>query len=168
MKTTVVPAQITTVEDKIAGNLNLTQIVLLVFGLIIGAAIYAGFPPKMHFGDIKVILIVIICLCFGVLSLRFNGKIVADWLIVYLRFKARPRKYIFTKNDLSHRDIIRKEGAVLMPKRQSVELKTEQRASVPLREQIKIDQLFDKNLISLSFKPSKKGGLDVQFEKAKN
>ena len=30
MKTTVVPAQVTTVEDKIAGNLSFVQIIILI------------------------------------------------------------------------------------------------------------------------------------------
>jgi len=29
MRTTIIPAQITTVEDKIAGSLNMTQILIL-------------------------------------------------------------------------------------------------------------------------------------------
>ena len=34
MRTTIVPAQMTTVEDRIAGNLNFTQIFLLVTALL--------------------------------------------------------------------------------------------------------------------------------------
>jgi hypothetical protein len=36
MRTRVIPAQITTVEDRIAGNLNLTQILLLMIPVILG------------------------------------------------------------------------------------------------------------------------------------
>ena len=47
MRTTVIPAQITTVEDRIGANLNLTQIVLLLASLFIATFIYATFPPKL-------------------------------------------------------------------------------------------------------------------------
>jgi hypothetical protein len=39
MRTTVIPAQITTVEDRIAANLNLTQIILLLASLFVATFI---------------------------------------------------------------------------------------------------------------------------------
>lgn len=99
MKTVVVPAQITTVEDKIAGNLTLPQIVLLVFSLVVGAGIYAAIFPKLHFNAVKIVLIGMEFSFFGGLALRYNGKILGEWLVIYLRFRSRPRRYIYTKND---------------------------------------------------------------------
>lgn len=46
MKTTVVPAQITTVEDKIAGSLTFTQIIMLVIPLLTSTAIYVLILPS--------------------------------------------------------------------------------------------------------------------------
>ena len=41
MRTTVIPAQITTVEDKIAGSLNLTQILILMIPVFWATIVYA-------------------------------------------------------------------------------------------------------------------------------
>lgn len=162
MRTTVVPAQVTTVEDRIAGSLTLPQITLMVVSLIIGAVIYAGIPPKMHLGAIKLSLIIIQFVIFGVLALRISGKIVADWLIIYSRYSIRPRRYIFTKNDLMHREII--------AERENIKTQTEQK-NIPeqksttkpltLLEQRNLKKIFDNDDLTISFKPSKKGGMDV-------
>ena len=78
MKTTVVPAQITTVEDRIAGNFTFIQIFLLIVALIVGTIVYAIAPPQMMLGSIKLSLIVFQFFVFGGLAIRINGKIVAD------------------------------------------------------------------------------------------
>lgn len=162
MKSTVVPAQITTVEDKIAGSLTFVQIILLVFSLVIGTAIYALIPPKLHLSTIKIILMIAQFAIFGLLALRYRGRIMADWLVVYLRFKARPRIYIFTKNDPFSRE-------------QLANIKTDQEEKAPVaaiaKSKIKNNKLIDlpviKNPVSIvSIKPSRKGGLDVEYLEA--
>jgi len=169
MKTTVVPAQITTVEDRIAGSLTFPQIILLVMALVVGAAIYGMMPPKLHLGSIKLILIIIQFAFFGTLALRFNGKIVGDWLIIYLRYSARPRRYIFTKNDLIHRDIIiEKEDPAIAHTKKEIANVSKQSKVLSLKEQIKIDQIFASGDMSVSFKMSKKGGLDVSLKKSES
>ncbi len=163
MKTTVVPAQITTVEDRIAGSFTLQQIVLLVFSMIVGLGIYAMLAPKMHLSQIKLVLILLQFSFLGGLALRINGKIVADWLIVFLRFKARPRQYIFTKNDPIYREIIEEKENVTIPVERTQNKMTEKdkQESLTLVESINIDKIFDNDSLSISFKPSKKGGVDV-------
>ena len=105
MRTTVIPAQITTVEDRIAANLNLTQIVLLLASLFVATFIYATFPPKLQFSIYKIPLFVITFLAFGVLSLRIKGKVVLNWLFILSAYYLRPQYYVFNKNDLTTRDI---------------------------------------------------------------
>ncbi len=169
MKTTIVPAQITTVEDRIAGNLTFPQIILLVISLIAGAGIYGGVGPALHLSDLKLALIILQFIIFGTLSLRISGKIVADWLIIYLRFKSRPKRYIFTKNDPAGRDIIiEKDESVELVTEQTIDLKLKQVSPLTLPEQIKLDQLFTSEATSVSFKLSKKGGVDVCFKQAQN
>lgn len=46
MRSTVIPAQVTTVEDTIAGNLTITQIMLLIAPVLLSTAIYAVVPGK--------------------------------------------------------------------------------------------------------------------------
>ena len=105
MKTTVIPAQITTVEDKIAGNLNLTQIILLLSSLFVGTFVYTVLPNKIQFTAYKIPLIIFQFVLFAGLSIRIKGRIVLQWLIVLLRYWLRPRIYIFDKNELYLRNV---------------------------------------------------------------
>ena len=160
MKSTVVPAQITTVEDKIAGSLNFIQIILLVFSLIIGTAFYGLIPPKLHLSSLKIVLMIGEFAFFGLLALRYKGRILADWLVIYLRYKARPRIYIFTKNDPQSRE-------------QFADIKIMQKEKTPLvatvKKKIKKNKLIDHPIFEnsgsiISIKPSKKGGFDVEYQ----
>ena len=162
MKSTVVPAQITTVEDKIAGSLNFIQIILLVFSLIIGTAFYGLIPPKLHLSTLKIILMIAQFAVFGSLALRYKGRILADWLVIYLRYKARPRIYIFTKNDPLSRDLLA-----------NIKIEQGEKATVAVtsKKKLKKNKLIDRPTIAssgsiISIKPSKKGGLDVEYQEA--
>lgn len=162
MKSVVVPAQITTVEDKIAGSLNFIQIILLVFSLIIGTAFYGLIPPKLHLSTLKIILVAIEFAIFGTLALRYKGRIIADWLVIYLRFKARPRVYIFDKNDIVSRHF--DNGIIQLEKEKSV---SRQRVRKTAKRNITVDlPAFGNSASIISVKPSKKGGLDVEYFEA--
>lgn len=168
MKTTVVPAQITTVEDRIAGSLTFPQIVLLIIPLLTGALTYVGIPPLMHLGVIKLGLIIMQCAVFGFLALRFRGKIVAEWLVIYLRFSLRPRRYVFTKNDIASREI---EAAFIeeisIQTEPEIKMETVSPHSLLVRDKIKIDRLLENPSLTMSFKLGKKGGLDVSLKPIK-
>ncbi|MDO8669673.1 MAG: PrgI family protein [Candidatus Buchananbacteria bacterium] len=169
MRTTVVPAQITTVEDRIAGSLTFAQIVLLVIPLFISAAIYVIFPPKMHFGVTKLVFIGLQYLFFGGLAIRFRGKIVADWLIIYLRFLFRPRKYIFIKNDLTGRDSSMQMLSSSNVSKKPIKEKTKKTyETLAPSEETHINQLLENPSLSLSLKLAKKGGIDVSLKSNKD
>ncbi len=161
MKQTVVPAQITTVEDKIAGSLSFVQIILLVFSLIIGTAFYGLIPPKLHISTIKIVLVLIQFAVFGTLALRYRGRILADWLVIYLRWKARPRVYIFDKNDsISRETLLQPEIAETETVRRMAKKRVIKRAEASEMPQ------FANSESLISVKPSKKGGLDVVYREA--
>lgn len=159
MKTTVVPAQITTVEDKIAGSLNFIQIILLVFSLIIGTAFYGLIPPKLHLSTLKIVLIGLEFVVLGTLALRYKGRILADWLVVYLRYKARPRVYVFDKNDIIAREL--PLGASEMKEETVVE---EEPSGKDITKYDNSEPSYLRTIIAV--KPSKKGGLDVEYQEA--
>lgn len=166
MKTTVVPAQITTVEDKIAGSLTFVQIMLLVMALIFGTVLYATIPPRLHLSTFKIILVILQFMFFGGLAIRINGKILADWLIVYLRFASRPRIYIFTKNDLNSRDVPI-EVAIIKKSREMIKEQAgeqDEKETKPVKN-IEYRNMLDHSAMTISVKPSKKGGLDVSLRK---
>ncbi len=169
MKTTVVPAQITTVEDRIAGNFTIVQVILLVISLIIGAAIYSVLTPKLHFNTVKSVLMVLQFGLFAVLAFRIKGKIVADWLIILARYQVRPRRYIFTKNDPIYRDVVVKRvESEIVSEKEPIDQNAEPDKPLPLLEQIKIDRLFQNSSMSVSFKLHRKGGVDVSLKQVEN
>ncbi len=106
MRTTVIPAQITTVEDRIAANLNLTQIILLLASLFVATFIYAVFPHRLSLTFYKYPLFVINFIVFITLSLRIKGRVVLNWLFVLSTYYFRPRYYVFNKNAITLRNIV--------------------------------------------------------------
>ncbi len=99
MKTTTVPAQVTTVEDRLAGNLSLSQLLLLVAPVFISCVIYVIFPPFLKLSLIKVGLAGLIFLFFAIMSIRIKGKIILMWTVLILKYRNRPRFYVYDKNE---------------------------------------------------------------------
>lgn len=163
MRTTVVPAQITTVEDRIAGNLTFAQVLLLVASLIVAGAMYMSLPPHLHLGSLKLSLICLQFVILGGLALRVRGRIVADWLVLYPRFASRPRVYLFTKNDLIGRDVVSAEQKQVA-KASAPAKKIVAPVSAPsLEDQDRIGNLLDNPSLTVRFALAKKGGIDVSL-----
>ena len=99
MRTRVIPAQITTVEDKIAGNLNLTQILVLMAPVFFSTVVYALFPPTLLLVWYKITLSLIAFVLCVILSLRIKGKVVLNWIVILLKYSLRPKYYVFNKNE---------------------------------------------------------------------
>jgi hypothetical protein len=170
MKTAIVPAQITTVEDKITGNLSLSQLVLLIAPMFIGGVTYAIFPPSLTLSLYKLILVVISGVIFGLLAVRVKGQILFTWLVILLTYNIRPRYYIFDKNDSYLR------GADQNPSR-SQDASQEAPAKAPIRrvatppltlaEVMKLEDIIANPNASMRFKLGKKGGLSVVITQVK-
>lgn len=101
---TVVPAQVTTVEDRIIGNLGFSQILLLVVPIFLCAGIFALVPPFMSGAVYKYIAMGVAVLIFSILAIRIKGRIVALWMITLLRYNTRPKYYVFNKNVTAMRE----------------------------------------------------------------
>lgn len=104
MKMTVVPAQVTTVEDRIIGNLGFSQILLQIVPVFTAAGIFTLLPPFMGGALYKYVLMGVVALLFGLLSIRIKGKILASWLVTILRYNLRPKYYLFNKNVTTSRE----------------------------------------------------------------
>ena len=104
MKMTVVPAHVTTVEDRIIGNLGFSQILLLIIPVFASAFIFGLFPPFMGGALYKYIIMASVALLFCILAIRIKGKIVANWIITISRYNIRPRYYLYNKNVITHRE----------------------------------------------------------------
>ncbi|MEP7167451.1 MAG: hypothetical protein ABI758_05730 [Candidatus Woesebacteria bacterium] len=106
MRTTNIPAQITTVQDTIAGNLNLTQLILIVLSLFLNTFIYALLPTRLAFTLYKIPFMgIVFVICVG-LSFRIKQRIVLEWLGIFATYSLRPHLYVVNKNTDSFRSIV--------------------------------------------------------------
>jgi hypothetical protein len=164
MRTTTVPAQITTVEDKIAGELNIMQLLLLVAPVFGSAALYVGLPPFFASAPYKIVFIVSLFAVFGTLAIRIKGKIVLAWLLILVRYNARARYYLFNKNDIHMRDIPKPEvqqEAVEKTETKKAEVAPQPRLSTA--DLVQIEQLITNPEANLHFRTDKKGALSVHI-----
>lgn len=168
MRTTVIPAQITTVEDKIAGSLNLTQIVILMVPVFWTTIIYAILPPVLHLAWYKLPLVLIVLFLCLTLSLRIKGKVVVNWVMVLIRYNFRPRFYLFNKNDsylrqLDLPEFENRNHKLFKKNHKKKEIKIPAK-SFGIKDLIKLRDFIHNPNYSLSLKPDKKGGVYVALE----
>lgn len=167
MKTTLVPAQVTTVEDKIAGSLSLQQLLLLCAPIFLSGAIYIVLPPFLHLTTVKVILFVLLSIIFSLLAIRVKGKILLMWLIVIGRYNARPRYYIFNKNDAYLRSSsVTKEKVAGPVSEKPIKLEPKL-PKIPIPQMVQLQTAMADPGFELSFKADKKGGLNVYITEVK-
>ena len=161
MKTAIVPAQVTTVEDRLAGNLTISQLLLMVAGLGLATMIYFVVTPKFHISITKGILMGVVAITAGGLSIRIMGKIVADWLVILTRFSQRPRRYVFTKNDRELPPVEVQQKTALQPQPAQVPATVTQ--SVTTQDQSALDDLLKSPSVSVRFVVAEKGGINVSL-----
>ena len=164
MKTTVVPAQVTTVEDRIMGNLGLSQILLFILPMFIGAGLYALLPPHMGGSLYKYLVITVITLVSFVLAIRVKGKIVLLWILTIARYNRRPKYYLFNKNTKS----FRKDYEVINidPKNETQALAREPVIHMPqldFHQTAKVLAHVDHPDTRLRFETTKNGGMRVRL-----
>jgi hypothetical protein len=169
MKTAIVPAQITTVEDKIAGNLTLQQVGLLASPVFIDFALYAALPTTLKFNAYKLALMVVVTLAADLLAVRVRGKILLAWAITMLKYNARPRHYVFDKNNTHFRS----EESVLVKEAKAQTAVGIKRAvqsdALQLSEEdvFKLEHILAHPSANLSFATSKKGVLYASISEIK-
>lgn len=164
MKVTVVPAQVTTVEDRIIGSLGFSQLMLLVVPIFVGAAVFAVLPPAMGSSIYKYVIMGVLALICCVLAIRIKGKILALWLIVILRYNLRPRYYLFNKNVTTLRAQYETKHEEADQKKESTHIqKTITVPKLGLPETAKVLATIENPAAKLRFETTKKGGLNVRL-----
>jgi len=171
MRTRVIPAQITTVEDRIAGSLNLNQLFLLMIPVFWATIEFVILPPKLHVTLLKVVIALLIAGVCGILALRIKGKVIINWLIILLRYNLRPRWYVLNKNDAylreMHLPVFEKRQSRLFRKKKAVAKDEKSLQQIVLSDIIRLEQLITNPDFTFSVKTNKKGGLNVGIEQIK-
>ena len=165
MKMTVVPAQVTTVEDRIIGNLGFSQILLLIVPIFAAAGIFVLLPPFMGGALYKYVIMGIVALLFGLLSIRIKGKILASWLVTVLRYNLRPKYYLFNKNVTTGRDEY--HGKAVAPEaKEATEKKPVKKTSLnqlDIPTTARILATIENPATNFRLETGKKGNLHVRF-----
>lgn len=162
MRSTIIPAQVTTVEDKIAGNLGVTQLLLLTAPIFGGSALFVVFPPFFGYAVYKVVLIVCLMVFSSALAVRIRGRIILHWLIILAGYMLRPKYYVFDKND----DYLRAIDAPVPTASERVEeavtaIKRDLLPHLDPAELVRLQDLMADPRAQLQFKTNRKGELSV-------
>ena len=160
MKTTVVPAQITTVEDKIAGNLSFNQLLLLTTPVFLTGAIFAFLPPFMNFRGYKLSFCLVLSVVCMTLAIRLKGKILLQWLVVIARYNARARYFIYNKNDMYLRGELLAEPAITAEpaKQKEYSFKSSNRLPIALPDMVRMETAVSDPRANFHFRVAKRGG----------
>lgn len=156
MRTTIIPAQITTVEDKIAGSLNFAQILLLMMPVLWGTLVYAIFIPAMKLAPYKVSLVLLVSAISLILAVRIKDKIIAEWIGILLRYKLRPKFYIFNKNDITERLFDLPFESVANHKKAVAKTTKRLTKELSIKELIKFEQAMASKNLAVSFRYGRK------------
>ncbi len=166
MKQTVVPAQITTVEDKIAGNISFKQMLLLVAPVFLGGAMYVFLPPFLGYSPYKIVIWTLFALVCASLAIRIKGRLVVDWIIIRSRYNLRPTFYTYNKNSLQ----LRKKYEV---KADTVQASEETSKKKFIHHEMdfgslkRLEEIILEPKANLVFHATKKGGLRVSIKEVK-
>ena len=164
MKVTVVPAQVTTVEDRIIGNLGFSQVLLLIVPVFVSAGVFALFPPFMGSAAYKYTIMAFLAGVCCLLAIRIRGKILAAWAITILRYNLRPKYYLFNKNTSAHRlDYSDTQVEVATTEVVTDESQTTLQPRLSTIENAKVLAAIENPAAKLRFETSKKGGLYVRL-----
>lgn len=167
MKTTVVPAQVTTVEDRIAGNLGLSQILLLSAPVFGGSMLFVVLPPSFKSALYKLIIIITLFVVCGLLAIRVRGRILLQWITLLARYYARPRYYVFDKRSMAGRTLPQAVSEVEATDTEASSLKTAKRKpSLSTMHLVELQELLANPSANITFE-SQKGGLNVRITEIK-
>lgn len=166
MRATAVPAQVTTVEDRIAGNLGLSQLILLCTPIFVGGLLFAVLPPAMRITPYKLSLIVVLVIMCGSMAIRIKGKIVLFWLAILLRYRLRPRYYVFDKHSTYGREQYQSTTSAMKEEVTKTPKRTRKVTSLSLEDITKVQELIENPAANLAFE-TRKGGLYVHITEVK-
>jgi len=152
MRISIVPAEMTSVKDKIIGNLELKQILLLATPLIFAIFTYIAIPPFNKTNSPKIILFIVFSFISSILSINISGELVLEIIINGFKYLIRPKIHLSTIKNL--------EDEILEDLKNN-EISMENSRPPEIKDRIKLD--LPKGYVAFYF--NRKGALDVRFYK---
>jgi hypothetical protein len=167
MRVAIVPAQITTVEDKIFSNISVKQ------GMLLGTPVLVGFcealmlQPYGRMVPYKIALSIVALVVCGILAIRIQDRIIWQWLTILTRYCMRPECIVYDKNTMYMRGGHIQQFDESEPKAITVKSVTKHTRRIPQQEFIRLEQLARDSRAKLRFEVDKKGELNVHFTEIK-
>ena len=117
------------------------------------AIVYILLMPSMKLTSLKLVLIIISTTISGILALRIKDKIVAEWLGVLLKYRLRPKYWLYNKNDITNRivDIPDIPDIVLVPRKSSRKVINKQKTEINIADLVRFEQLIDSGKVAVSY-----------------
>ncbi len=163
MKSVIVPAQITSVEDRVTSKLSFSQLILLIIPVFMSGIVFVVVPPNMSFNGFKIITTLMFFVALSILAIRIKDRIILNWLIIIHKFIHREKLYIFNKNDsflrIKNKNIAHEIPTVYEPEKQIKPL------DIKLKEIISYEKLLSNKEYLFTYKTNKYGGLYVSVKK---
>ena len=168
MRVSIVPAQITTVEDKIAGNVSVQQAALLGIPILLGFIIALVFPPSGQFVAYKIAIVLGLFIVCGSLAIRVKDRIVAQWLKLFAVYCARPLHYIYDKNSTYLRtDEVDAVVLDVVDEQQPTKKPALITHTISSKEFVRLEQFATDTRAGMRFEVGKKGELNVRITEVK-
>jgi hypothetical protein len=168
MKYTVVPAQVTTVEDRIAGSLAMNQLLLLIAPVFFNSVLYVILPPNLHFAIYKIVFMMILLLLCAISAIRIKGKILILWVVTLAKYNLRPKFYLYNKNSLATREEYADVHVLIEEETEDKKfIKTERLPMLALPDKVKIEAILNNPAAQVRF-DIRKGGLNVHLTEVKD
>ena len=166
MRVTAIPAQITTVEDRIVGSFNLSQLLLLCTPVLMGGLLYAAAPQAMTISLYKILVTLLFAVICGMLAIRIKGVLVLHWASILVRYWVRPRYYVFDKHSLHGRKQYKTVPVVDAEEKAEKPKRTRKLSSLSFEEAANIQELIRNPAANVAFE-TRKGGLYVRITEVK-
>jgi hypothetical protein len=170
MKRSTVPAQITTVEDRIFGGLTPQQLALLMAPFLLGFVMFALMPPNFHLTPYKLTVVVALEVICAALSARIKDKILLYWLITIVQYNLRPRLYVFDKNDPFLRPTYespKEDAKGAAKKKQDKAVKVAEVPRIALHDAVRAEAAMLDPRAKMRFETGKDGKLNVIIQEIK-
>jgi hypothetical protein len=165
MRSTIVPAQVTTIEDRVAGKLGLSQLVLLAAPVFLGSILYVILPPFYEYHVYKIVVLVALAVACGLLAVRIKGQILLLWLLMIARYNLRPRYFVYSKNSLHGRDKVEpiKSEKVVDTGAEAPAVVRPKQPQLSTADLVKIEELLANPQANVRFTTTRKGELRVHI-----
>jgi hypothetical protein len=165
MKRTIIPAQITTVEDRFAANLTLSQLITLSSALFLDIFLFLILPKFAKLDTYKVVTFTLIDPVIAALAYRYKEDTLLNWLKLIHEYRSNTHIYIFDKNTDFNRPGDLDIETETEPTKQ-VKVVNEKPIPMAIEDRVKAYKLLDQ--IDYEFKFAKSKGAEVNVQIIQN